>query len=435
MNRYFLQKYLPYTILLLAIISINPYSKLRITVTTFWWLLEVLILLMFYCVLPYITQNKKKINKVTLLVNLYLIYNLVNIVRGLFVADIYWDYKALFNNGLALLLPIVSLVFVNVNSVGLVLKFYIKYTLPLILFFFIFISSGAVGFYLVPISFLALFLPIIKKEWKYIVIGLSFFVIFLDFGARSNVVKFIVPMLFSSLYIFRKWITKIIYQVLRNILFVLPFLLFFLAVFSDFNVFKIGEYADGSLKQQKTSSVSGEVIEEDLAADTRSIIYIEVLNTAEKYDTWMFGRSPAKGNETEAFSSLSDLTGKSERYGNEVAILNVFTWTGVVGVFLYFLVFYHASFLSINRSNNTYSKIIGLYLAFRWCYAWVEDINYFTLTTYTLWMIVGISLSPSFRKMNDKEVKLWINSIFYKKIELKYRMYKAFKRKSISIES
>lgn len=429
MNRYQLQKYLPYTILMIAFISINPYFKFRITITVFWWLLEVIILYMFYAVTPYLIKDKNKFTKTTSLVYVYIFYNLINIIRGLFVAEIYWDYKALFNNGLALMLPLVTFACMNLNFTRILLSFYMKYVLALLILLFPFITYGAVGFYMVPISFFAVFLLIIDGKWKYIILALSFFVVFLDFGARSNVIKFIVPLLFSLLYFFRKIISKNTIEVFRNLMFILPFILFVLAIVGELNVFNMNEYLEGDFTQEKTSKITGETIEENLTADTRTVLYVEVLATAEKYNTWIFGRSPARGNETEAFGSLlTSITGRNERSGNEVAILNIFTWTGGVGVLLYFLVFYHASYLAVNKSNNFFSKILGLYLAFRWCYAWAEDINYFTMTTYMLWLTIGLTLSPSFRKMNNYEVKLWLNSIFTKRMELKYKAYRGLKQ-------
>lgn len=103
-----------------------------------------------------------------------------------------------------------------------------------------------------------------------------------------------------------------------------------------------------------------------------------------------------------------------DKPGNEVAILNIFTWTGIVGVIFYFLIFSKASYLAINYSNNIFSKILGLFIGFCWCYAWVEDINYFTLTTFFLWIMIGLCFSKDFRKMNNSQVAYWANNIFEK---------------------
>ena len=106
------------------------------------------------------------------------------------------------------------------------------------------------------------------------------------------------------------------------------------------------------------------------------------------------------------------MNGRGERLGSEVSILNVFTWTGLIGVVLYFLIFYQASYLAINQSNNIFSQLLGLFIAFRWAYAWVEDFNNFNLFYFMLWLMIGLCFSIAFRKMSNSEVERWIRSVF-----------------------
>lgn len=422
MKRY-LFKYIPFSILLIAVLSVQPYTTLPLIGNTFVsWFLQFLLLFVFYKVIRYIkTDNNHSF--VELAIKFYLLYNVVSFVRGVFIAETYWDYKALFGNSLALMLPIAAFLGMNISLVRVLMKSFLKYGLIILALYFPFIAPGAVGFYLVPVSLLSIFLPIIKRPWNFIVTGLSLFVVLLALGVRSNVIKFLIPVLFSLLYYFRSLVGIKVLGIVRTLLFSLPFILFSLAVTGNFNIFKMDEYLGSDLKTERTNSVTGEKTTEDLTDDTRTPLYLEVLATAKKYNTWILGRSPARGNETELFAELKKITGRQERQGNEVAILNVFTWTGLVGVFFYFIIFYSASYLALKKSNNYFSKLLGVYLAFRWCYAWVEDINYFTLTTFMLWLTIGLCISRKFRKMNNQEVVLWINSIFHKKSFIQHRIY------------
>jgi hypothetical protein len=119
------------------------------------------------------------------------------------------------------------------------------------------------------------------------------------------------------------------------------------------------------------------------------------------------GRSLSRGNETVAFAKFfEEISGRNERYKNEANVPNVFTWMGIIGVVLYFLIFYKATSLSIYKSNNIYSKILGLFMATRWAYAWAEDYFSFGMSDYTIWLMIGVCMSESFRKMNNLEVKL-----------------------------
>ncbi|MDD2911353.1 MAG: hypothetical protein PHS87_07055, partial [Petrimonas sp.] len=61
---------------------------------------------------------------------------------------------------------------------------------------------------------------------------------------------------------------------------------------------------------------------------------------------------------------------------------------------------------------NIYAKMLGIYIAFRWLYAWVEDVNNFSLNYFMLWVMIGLCFSYTFREMTNKEVALWVRGIF-----------------------
>ncbi|MFE3869271.1 hypothetical protein ACFX5E_14495 [Flavobacterium sp. LS2P90] len=416
------QRYLPFSILLVSIYSILPSIEYKAGSQIFnpavSWILQIFILFAFYKGKEYFVNQSQ--TSLLLIVKLYLFWNVLSILRGFFVAETYWDWKGLTVNGLALTTPIVVYVATNESLLQFILRFYVKYTLPLFIFFYFLISTDAYGFYLVPISFLALFLPVIKTPWKWIVFSICLFVIFVDFGARSNVIKFGLPIGLSFIYYFRFILSNKFFEFIRKMLFVAPLILFLLAVNGIFNVFNMDEYIKGNYVEKKRDE-RGQMIEDKLTADTRTFLYVEVLKTAVEYDSWLIGRSPARGNKSEWFGE-EDMNKRGERLTNEVAILNVFTWTGIVGVLLYFLIFYRASNIAINQSNNIFSKILGLFVAFRWLYAWVEDVNIFNLTTFFLWIMIGLCFSKSFRYMSDKEVAFWVRGIFEKKNANKKRI-------------
>ena len=70
----------------------------------------------------------------------------------------------------------------------------------------------AYGFYLVPIIFLMLFFPVLTLKWKLVLLAITLFVITADFGARSNVIKFSIPILVSLIYYYRLLIPKMLFE-------------------------------------------------------------------------------------------------------------------------------------------------------------------------------------------------------------------------------
>ena len=77
---------------------------------------------------------------------------------------------------------------------------------------------------------------------------------------------------------------------------------------------------------------------------------------------------------------------------------------------LYFFIFLQASYLAIYKSNNQYVKIVGVYITFRWMYAFIHDGIEFNLNF--LFIVIGLAIcySPQFRHMTALEFKHFINN-------------------------
>jgi hypothetical protein len=417
-----LSKIIPFTALLIAVYSVQRYSYFPIGNTAIWWFIEASILISFFLDARYNQTNPEDVLS-TRILKWFLLWNVFSILRGVFIAEIYWDYKGLTDMGMALLVPVVAYVALSKERVQSILSFFIKYALPFTIVVFPFLAIGAWGWYLFPISLLMIFLPALPIRGKIVVILVTLIAAFGDLGTRSHVIKYGMPVvLMLVFYTTRNFsLSGMMMRLSHQVLIILPVLFFILALTGTFEVFKMDEYIKGNyIETRKTSD--GQVVEEDLTADTRTFLYVEVIQSAIKYDYWFIGRSPARGNETVHFAFM-DVTGRKERLRNEVGILNIFTWTGVVGVVLFFLVFCKASFLAVYRSNNIYSKLIGLFVAFRWAYSWAEDYQGFDMNNFVIWLMIGICFSSSFRKMNNIEVKLWAWGIFEKELDLKYKYF------------
>jgi len=425
---YYLKKALPLSILLVAFISVQRFSLFPIGSKSIYWACFFVILAILWKARFTFFENENR--NATLIVDLFLIWNVVAILRGPFYAESYWDWKNLIGTSMDLLFPVLIFVATNNQILQSILSFYIKITIPFFIFLVPFLPIGQWGWYMFPISFLMLFLPVLKRNWKWVLLALTAITIGGGLATRSFVLKYGIPIFLMVLYYFRllPWTTGVI-KFGRYFLLVLPWVLFVLAVTGVFNVFKIGE---NSGQEYVTTSVNnkGQIIEQSAVSDTRSFLFIEVLQSAVKYNYWFLGHSAARGNETTFFAVVDEITvgDKNERMRNEVNVLNVFTWTGVIGVILYFLVFIRAGYFAIHRSNNIFSKIIGLYVSFRWVYAWIEDFYSFDLNNYVIWLMIGICFSESFRRMNDAEVKLWVRGIFDRHYATAFQYYTLIKK-------
>lgn len=415
-------KIVSFSVLPIAFFSVQRYTANPLGSTSFWWLVQSVLLTAF--VLTFIHYFKGENKKRFLFLNIYLIWVFFSIIRGFFKAELYWDYKMLTENVLSLFLPVIAYIAANMQRLQSILSVFVKYGLPLIIFILPFYGWGIWGWYMFPVSFLVLFFPVLKTNWKIILLVISLIAIFENITTRSHVIKYGVPMILLSFYYLRFFIASDQIMRITQIVFMLvPWVFFGLAVGGIFNVFNLKEYTnlDGTVKVEENQPIT---------EDSRTFIYEEVLNSSIKYNYWLLGRTPARGNETVWFEATGEkLTGRSERYRNEPNITNTFTWMGIVGVVLYFLVFFKASFIAVYKSNNIFIKLIGLFVAFRWMYAWVEDIYLFDMNSMVIWLMIGICFSETFRRMNNAEVKLWARGIFDNKYSVAFKHYILLKYK------
>jgi hypothetical protein len=414
MLKYILPKLLVFTVLPIAIYSFQRFTLSPLGSTAVWWLIQAMVLIIFIAArfLYFEPENKRHFR----IIDVFLVWIVFSLIRGIFMAENYWDYKTLVGRIFDLLLLVVIYVASNKERLQSILSFFIKFVLPfsllLVIYQGVFMSKGM---FLFPITFLLLFVPGLKLHWKLILIFLALIVLVdgIATGTRSFIFKFGVPLILLLLYYTRFFIAfdKIV-KTAYAVLIVAPWLLFVLGVSGTFNVFKIDQYVKIDYVAE-TTTAEGVVKKQDITEDSRTFIYREVLQSAQKYNYWILGRSPARGNETVVFAKFfEEISGRNERYKNEANVPNIFTWMGIIGVLLYFLVFYKASTLAIYQSNSIYSKLLGLFVASRWAYAWVEDYSNFGMNDFAIYLMIGACLSVSFRKMNNLEVKLWARGIF-----------------------
>ena len=98
--KHFVNYTLPYAIILIGIFSVSAFPVLRFPIiyilenTTLMWFFSFFILTIFFFSIRYFfdTINKKDIKVITF----YLIWTAICILRGMFVAESYWDWKGFY---------------------------------------------------------------------------------------------------------------------------------------------------------------------------------------------------------------------------------------------------------------------------------------------------------------------------------------------------
>jgi hypothetical protein len=380
----------------------------------FIWAYEVIIL---YIIIKNLLKNnysKLSDEKGFKLVSIFILWLLICFFRAINYANDYWTWKNILTNLCITSFYLIIFISTNINVIQKYFKLYFILFIPLVVLSYL-IDKTPLNLSYVPYIILLFFIKSIPKKSKSILISIVIFFFFTN-TQRNDLIKILFATFISLNINFIKPSTfLIISKYLRIIFLILPFFLVFLGSLGIFNIFKMNDYIKVDYTQQIKTTDGDET--EDLKADTRTFIYENVFYTMNKYNAWFFGRNTAFTDEglIGIASEKDSKTHLKGRYGNEVGILDILLWYGLIGVLLYFLIYVRASFLAIYHSNNLYAKAIGLYVSFLWAWSFVWEKPMFQTFFMMDLILLGLCFSNKFRGMNDLEVHLWVKEIFKSK--------------------
>lgn len=402
-----------FLVIVLTFPSIGQWLNIKIGETVYWWATNCLLLFSF---IAYKIKYNKYIPKLPIQIKLFMVYVILSAVYGCFMAESYWDWKLLINNFMIYLMPM-CFYYVSISAnLPIIIRRWCKFAIVAFWLLLPIMQFEAPGKFMIPFSFLIIFWPFIKGKWRYIIF-FFFLTIFIfgTLGARSSVIRYLVCAVFSICFIYPQIFKKKVLKSISFIFLLSPIILFILGVTNVFNVFKIDEYLDINENEYEVQNAYGEKGEkESLTADTRTFLYLETLSSSLNHNYFIQGHSLARGYESPWFRS-TDLTSYSrgERDASEVSILNIYTYMGIIGVILYFMIFLGAVAYVFKYSQNYMMYVIACIVAFRWSFAWLEDFTRFDLNNLFLWIMISMCYSPYFLKMNNNQFRLWIKTLLY----------------------
>jgi hypothetical protein len=391
-------------ILILTFISVNLWSPFPLGNL---WSTTILQIITLYIIFKnkqrFISRNLSS----DIYVKWYLIWVTICIARGFIISENSIEYKQLAIGGIAVLTPVFCRLGYNIYYVQKILSFWYKYAM---IFFFLFFywAVGFTQFYLSPLLLLFCFFPLFPRKKAWIIFSAGILYCILAGEGRSQYLKAIPALLIGLIILLKK--TDISYKLIK-----IGHYIAYLCTFVIFTVILKG-LTQNYLGETDPENIIKEYREN--STDTRSLIYIDVIESAISNNYILEGRTPARGNNI-VFSGIlfewaySDnyIFNKGERHINEVMHLNTFTWCGLIGLVLSSLIFFKASYLAVYKSNNIYISLLGCYVAFQWSYGWIENVQQLDILNITLWIMVGMCYSTEFRKMNNQEFKVWIRKL------------------------
>lgn len=381
--------------------SIIPFGNLYTTTS-----LQILLILLLF-------REKNNLNTIYIknfnIINIYIVWAVICILRGLIIAENYWEYRQLLIGSISCLLPSLVWIFYKPKVVSKIWSFWFKYGS----LFFVLFYSWNIGFtqtYLWPFIILFCFFPLFpkKKAWIIFITG----ILFCYLGGienRAQIVNGIVSLLFGITSYFA---IKMPYR-----LFKIGQILCFASIFIVFGLVlnNIGKIIQNQISIEEAKYGTDNA----LLQDSRSLIYADVITSALNHNYVIWGRTPARGNDIDVSYTLffwgyedqQHAFNKNERHANEALHLNIFTWEGLIGLVLYSFIYFKASYLAVYKSKNSYIKLLGCFIAFRWVFGWIEDINQLNILNIALWTMIGMCYSEQFRNMTPLEFKQWIRQL------------------------
>ena len=340
--------------------------------------------------------------------NLLIAWNVITIIRGVFTAKGYWDWKYLvLDTSLSLLVPY-----------ALILGIMFEYSRRM--FSFIVTKLFLYGFLIIPltikldpvrelfargtvisVSFFILLSPYFKFKWRVLTFIVAAVSIYLSFDFRTNVIRICVATMIFTLYYVRRYIAAGVMKTACLICFAAPLLFLFLATTNQFNIF----HPTDNIDKFEYAYENGD--EKNVAQDTRTFLYEEEFASMNANNSFIMGEGAAGTYKTEFFE---DVVIKDEgRTGSEVGFLNTLLYAGIIGVLLHACMLFSACYYAVNYSNNFLCKMLGLFIAFRWVLFFIEDFGRYDMNYYFIWLAVGLCFSKRFRALTDADLSRYFN--------------------------
>jgi hypothetical protein len=361
----------------------------------------------FYCYKYILNHHVASQFNASWIIHLFILWNIVTIIRGYFLAETYWDYKTTTQNALYFLLFITIFISSNLNLIQSFYRFIIKY------YFFIAIAVlyfSENWFFLqlmfMPLFYLILFSAELKGKYVWFVLLLAILPLPFNLSNRGYVLRIGVSLLFFGYLRFGKLLsfktrTSMI-KFLYPFIIITPIILTILATTSIFNIFEIGE-------DKEIIYTQGDY-EGNLLNDTRTFLYKDIYQVVKDKGNVLIGNG-ACGKSNSDLWMETDLSDFGGRYGSESGLLNMFLNSGLIGSILFYLIHIISSYFAIYKSKSFLVKMIGLYVAFRLGCAFFDEPASWKASNALHFLSIGLCLSKPFRALYDSEIKEWVKGM------------------------
>lgn len=352
------------------------------------------------------------------IIKLFFILNAYIYIRGFFNIGTVYDGYAMASTLLFTSFLIPSLIYLSKPQfANKIWRSCIIIGIPLCILTYIFPPSDGImsmGFNASFLNLFILFIPFVNNKWKLIIILLSALIILSDLDERSIIVGLVFPFLIVVFWRFIR--SRFMLSVLFALFVIIPFVFVIMGTLYNVNIFEVLGSSDYKLQGA----------DREMFVDSRTGIYTDVIVGLYEENSILWGL----GGNGKIHSYLMDLSTydfdsiyKGGRGATESGMLNYFLYSGVIGVIVYGLFLLSAAYLAIFKSKNRVMKMLGIFMAFKFTYSFIDDRIAFTCHCLYLFLWIGMCYNRSFRAMSDVEMKSFISSIFGSKTNYRIKSH------------
>ena len=225
-------------------------------------------------------------------------------------------------------------------------------------------------FLLIPLFYIIVTFPLQSGRDRILTFIMAATVVITSMTNRAGVLRISMSYLIVIGYyiVLKARINKKIIDVIVFCALMIPFYLLYLGATGQ-DVFKIllGENTEAGYKQ------------ENLRADTRTFLYVDVFRDLKISKTWVFGKATNAGYASDDFETFN-------RTVVEVGFLQIILKTGIFGFLLYMSLIITAIFKALNNSKNVFIKYLGVMLTGYVLMFFIENMMGYTLLNIIIWI-------------------------------------------------
>lgn len=372
------------------------------------FIISIIIGYIFFTIKGYL--GAQKLEKKNIVV-IFAWYGVFVVLHSAYVADSYEQWRYLVTVFMpTLLFPIFCILGASLNNFLLSFRYMVFYTSIMAV---VFLMHGPTDKlfnlnYLKYISYtypLIIFSPVMPGGVVLLVMGLAASSLMFDFENRSNMLSIFASLVFLGVYYFllnmKKDGMQLINKFFGSIRLAFLCVPVFLLILGSLGLYNVFESAGESDELVVVGTENGPAIR---TVDSRTTIYEDAMRNISKNNAWVIGTSATYLYETGLASTLEGYDG-GRLGGSESGFIGFLTFGGVIYVGIVFSIFYSASYLAIYKSNSILMKVIGLYLAFRWLFMFIESPVEFNMYWISTFILIGVVLGNELRSMGDVEIR------------------------------